>query len=175
MIDNPLGGRSVEEYRQERRSAGAPITLAYFEERSIPEPNSGCWIWLGALHKRHGYGAVRAYGSTTRAHRLCFEVTSGQKLPSSIDVCHTCDVRCCVNPDHLFMGTRTDNMQDCSAKGRIVVPELRGESCPAAKLTEAQVLAIRADPRSQRAIAIAYGVDKGTIAHIKHRKTWRHI
>lgn len=66
-------------------------------------------------------------------------------------------------------------MRDASRKGRIVVPLLSGDACPNSKLTGSQVLLIRADTRSQRAIARAYGVDKETIAHILKRKTWRHI
>lgn len=159
-----------------RRPSFSVITVDYFFERSIPEPNSGCWIWLNAINERNGYGAVRIGKKTTRAHRACYEIAHGVSLPSSIDVCHTCDVRCCVNPNHLFSGTRKDNMRDCSNKGRIKIPGLSGEDCPAAKLTELDVIAIRAAVgMSQRALGRQYGVDKGAIAHILHRKTWRNL
>lgn len=158
-----------------RKRNGLPHTVEYFFNRSIPEPNSGCWIWLNAV-TRNGYGAVRIENRTTRAHRLCYEVSRRVKLDRHIDVCHSCDVRCCVNPDHLFEGTRTDNMRDCANKGRIRIPGFKGEQAPASVLTESQVLAIRATSgKSQRSLGREYGVDKGTIACIIHRKTWRHI
>lgn len=163
-------------YWIQKRRHGTPITLDFFLDRSSPEPNSGCWIWLNAI-SWNGYGAVnRGDGKgITRAHRLCYEIANGVTLPESIDVCHSCDIRCCVNPDHLFAGSRTDNMRDCANKGRSITPDLRGEDCPAAKLTENNVLAIRSSGLSLRAIARIYGVNKGTIGLIVHRKTWRHI
>lgn len=159
-----------------RRPRGSTLSVDYFFDRSIPEPNSGCWIWLNAISERTGYGALRVAGITKRAHRTCFEVATGSDAPKGLDVCHTCDVRCCVNPDHLFLGTRKDNMEDCAKKGRIKLPGLCGEDCSHAVLSDSEVLAIRASVgQSQRALARRYGVDKGTIAHILHRKTWRHI
>lgn len=149
------------------------MSLDFITDRSIPEPNSGCWLWLNAISK-HGYGIVNIRGRSTRAHRLAFTIAKGP-IPDGIDVCHHCDVRPCVNPDHLFLGTRLDNMRDCASKGRIVTPGLFGEDLTQSKLTEAEVLEIRASPLSQRALGRHFGVDKGTIAHIIHRKTWRHI
>lgn len=126
--------------------------------------------------ERGGYGVVSTGGKTTRAHRLCYQLCQGIDLTSKIDVCHKCDTRICVNPDHLFLGSRKSNMRDCIEKGRFsYIPVLRGEQSPNSKLTEDDVRTIRADTRSQRAIARAYGVDKGTIACIIHRKTWGHI
>lgn len=150
--------------------------LDFFFDRSMPEPNSGCWIWLNVL-SRGGYGVVNiGNGRTSRAHRVSYMVANGlTALSSKIDVCHRCDNRACVNPDHLFLGTRTDNMRDCASKGRLRVPALSGDASPNSKLTSDQVRSIRRDPRSQRAIARAYGVDKGTIAHILHNKTWRGV
>lgn len=159
-----------------RRARGSALTVDYFFERSIPEPNSGCWIWLNATSALHGYGAVRIAGKTRRAHRVCFEIANGIAPPDHLDVCHSCDIRCCVNPEHLFLGTRKENMEDCASKGRIKLPGLRGEDIACAVLSEGDVRAIRAATgKSQRALAKQYGVDKGTIAGILHRKTWRHL
>ena len=146
-------------------------TIDELFNRSTPEPNSGCWIWLGATS--HGYGAIRIAGKTVRAHRLAHRLASGVLTPSSLDVCHRCDLRSCVNPDHLFVGTRADNMRDCASKNRIVVPALSGDDCPNSKLTSSQVAEIRADTRSSRAIGRAYGVHKSTINYIKRGSTWK--
>lgn len=168
--------RTREKETHPRRRHGEPITLAWMFDRTHPEPNTGCWIWVAAIDHRHGYGAVKVGASVRRAHRVAYQIANGVTIPSTFDVCHRCDTRCCVNPDHLFIGTRSDNMQDCIRKGRFSpIPILAGECSPNSKLTEDDVRAIRLDPRSQREIARSYGVDKGTIAHILHRKTWRHI
>lgn len=156
-----------------RKSPEQPWTLDYLLERSMPEPNSGCWLWMGAMS--WGYGVVNIGRRTMRTHRLAKTLALGRPIPSNLDVCHRCDTRLCVNPDHLFIGTRTDNMRDCANKGRIRVPGLAGDDCPNSKLNSAQVLAIRADPRSNRAVARHYGVNRGTISCIRRRLTWRTV
>lgn len=83
---------------------------------------------------------------------------------------HTCDVPSCVNPDHLFLGTQLANMRDMIAKGRKVASP--GERNGAAKLTAAQVQAIRQDPRSQSTIAKDYKVCQQQISHIKRGAHW---
>ena len=79
----------------------------------------GCWLWQGAI--RNGYGVVQvgthAKPRAGYVHRLMFAAATGEAIPSGFDVCHTCDVRSCVNPAHLFLGTRLDNMRDSKAKG----------------------------------------------------------
>lgn len=158
-----------------RKPANTPFDTAYFLSRSIPEPNSGCWIWDGPVNAS-GYGALSFRGRSSRAHRAHYECANSIELPRTIDVCHTCDIRLCVNLDHLFVGSRTDNMRDCAAKGRVVIPRLRGEELTQSKLMDSDVIAIRAAVgKSQRAIAAEYGLSKSTIGHILRRKTWRHL
>lgn len=82
--------------------------------RSGKRNENGCLIWPGATQK--GYGAVNRDGMV-RVHRLVYEKVIGV-VPDGHDVCHTCDVRSCFEPTHLFAGTRKENMQDCVRKGR---------------------------------------------------------
>lgn len=87
---------------------------APFEAFYIPEPMSGCWLWIGGVSYPPGYGRM------TRgqyAHRVSYEIHRG-KIPVGMHVLHRCDNRLCVNPDHLFLGTQSDNMRDMMAKGR---------------------------------------------------------
>src|SRR5688572_3057412 len=87
-----------------------------FESWYTPEPNTGCWLWFGAaFHK--GHGAIHDGGKQRKAHRVSWELNIGP-IPEGFCVLHRCDVSCCVNPRHLFLGTRGDNNRDRTAKGR---------------------------------------------------------
>lgn len=87
------------------------------EARSIPEPNSGCWLWMGACD-RDGYGSTKWRGVNWRAHRLSFEATHGG-IPLGFMVMHSCNLSNCVNPDHLSVGTGKDNLSAAGAAGRM--------------------------------------------------------
>lgn len=143
-----------------------PITpiAERFSEKWIPEPNSGCWLWTGAV-SRSGYGIVmrgRKSEGQIRAHRASWKIYRGE-IPVGMFVCHKCDVRSCVNPDHLWLGQHADNMADRNAKGRAA----RGERGGNAKLTDAQTIAIRNDQRTQMAIAAAFGISQSRVSQIK--------
>lgn len=137
---------------------------------------SGCWEWQGS--KRGGYGRI-IIGSRTdgtrkvvMAHRLSYEITYGE-IPKGMEVCHSCDNRCCINPDHLFIGTHKDNMDDRDRKGRNI--SHKGEKNGRAKLNENDVYAIRtkrANGSTFQEIADEYGIHKKTVMDAVSGKNW---
>ena len=86
-----------------------------FDSKYIKD-SSGCWLWQ-ACKDRDGYGQLQVAGRSIGAHRVSWELTNGP-IPEGLYVCHHCDITNCVNPDHLFIGTNTDNMRDKVNKGR---------------------------------------------------------
>ena len=148
--------------------------LDRFMEKISYEPNTGCWLWTGALLP-NGYGHICPGGDskvtgTIYAHRASIILLRGID-PTGFDACHKCDVRSCVNPDHLFIGTRKDNMQDCVSKGRT----MRGTQNVHAKLTDEQVLDIRTRRLSAREFARLYATHYTNIKQIQRNVTWRHL
>jgi len=80
-------------------------------------PDTGCWLWTG--HKyRNGYGAIKVFGRMRLAHRFSYELHKGP-IPEGLCILHSCDVRNCVNPEHLRVGTHQENMQEASERGRM--------------------------------------------------------
>ncbi len=150
------------------------------ERFSIPEPNSGCFLWTGG-HETRGatfknYGRIWVDGRTRPAHCVAWEVVNGP-VPEDMCVCHKCDVPLCVNVDHLFLGTHKDNTQDMIQKGRNapMIKTRQGVNSNWCKLTPQQVFMIREDPRNQRHIAAEFGITQTGVSRIKLRKTWRHL
>lgn len=87
---------------------------------SMPVTECGCWIWLRSLSTR-GYGQINLGDRVTRTHRASYEAFKGT-IPDGLHVLHTCDVKTCVNPDHLYLGTDAENSRDRIARGRQVNP-----------------------------------------------------
>jgi len=143
------------------------------EAKSIPVTESGCWIWLGGIRaKSRGYGCLGVGNTVMQAHRASWLAYRGP-IPDGKHVLHRCDVRLCINPDHLFLGTNADNVADKVAKGRGA--DLRGTKNPRAKLTEADVMAIRQSKLTGPQLAKIYGIAKQNIYAAKHGKTWGHL
>lgn len=143
--------------------------LDRFMEKVSPEPNSGCWLWTSSLDSS-GYGTFWKDRMANKAHRLAYEAFVGP-ISEGMQVCHKCDVRTCVNPDHLFLGTIQDNMNDRNKKLR----HAHGERHARAKLTEDQVREIRSSSIGVVEAGNIYGVKSGVISKIRNRNIWRHV
>lgn len=134
-----------------------------------------CWLWIG--HKNeNGYGLVTVgRGKQVRAHRYMYEKYNG-KIKDNLLVCHKCDVRNCVNPDHLFLGTQKENMSDASNKSRIGYKSFHGESHPMSKLTMAKAEEIRSlwakGGLYQREIGERFGVSQAVVSKIIKGELW---
>lgn len=151
---------------------------ALIEARSIPEPNSGCWLWCGARNW-FGYGIIRQRHRTMRAHRASYEAYNGP-IQQGMFVCHRCDNPCCVNPDHLFAGTPLDNMRDMERKGRAKKPgpgeaKPLGEQRHNAVLTAALVRAIRSSSIGCKTWAQRIGCSTSTVWEARRGITWGHV
>lgn len=141
-----------------------------FLAKTSPEPNTGCWLWTGAV-TRNGYGSVTHQRRSLGAHRLAFALFAAP-IPHGMSVLHHCDTPLCVNPSHLWLGSQADNLKDMVRKGRY--KSVRGHG----RLTEDKVRAIRSRAASgvpQCALRREYGVCRSSISQIVNRKSWRAV
>lgn len=128
--------------------------LARFEAKVLK--TEGCWLWQGGLFPK-GYGSFWLDGKNRTAHRVAYELYVG-KVPSDLIVCHRCDVRSCVNPHHLFLGTDQDNADDRERKGR-TYRTWSHEALDAARV-------LRAHGMSWQRLAIATGIPHSTLERL---------
>ena len=140
-----------------------------FELKYIPEPNSGCWLWIGAIRGSGSQSQVdrpvmRVKGRLVFASHVAWRLNNAP-VPDGLQVLHSCDNPMCVNPAHLFLGTHLDNMRDMVAKGR-------GKYNPKSKLTSREIWEIRQlrGYATSRILADAYGVHEGHIRKIHRGK-----
>ena len=151
--------------RDMRKPGRTRISYMSLSERlthySRPGEN-GCVLWTGYLN-RSGYGVVGYNYKSILAHRAAWEVSRGA-IPEGLLVCHTCDVRNCINPDHLFVGTNADNMVDKIKKGRAW-----------SKLSPIEVAEIRANPGVTKPFMRKFGVSGTIIRKIRSGEDWKHL
>lgn len=155
------------------------------------EKSDGCWLWKGNT-ATGGYGGIMVKGILWRAHRFSWVLANGE-IPDGLLVCHKCDNPACVRPDHLFIGTSSDNQRDCAAKGRqysqrhpekssLHRPEIRasqvGECNAAAKLRTEDVITMRAlmdQGATVDGMIEMFGISRTQVNAIKRRAAWKHI
>lgn len=174
-----------------RQYTRRPIVERFWEKVDRSGGSDTCWLWTDGRNAS-GYGRVWMGGRRGRAimsHRFSWELHNGE-IPDGLCVLHRCDTRHCVNPAHLFLGTKADNIADMLNKGRQprgathgrqTKPErtARGERLTQAKLTDAAVRDIRrryaAGGITQQVLADEYGIARSKISAVICRRTWRHV
>ena len=145
------------------------------------EKKNGCWEWMEPTHP-NGYGYTTCYETNKRehVHRVSFRLFRGD-IPEGLYVCHKCDNRKCIAPDHLFLGTAQENMLDAKSKGRMEHVKLmacKGEKNPNSKLDDEKVRCIRKEISEGikcTVIARKYGVRSTLIYYIRDGKAWKHL
>lgn len=138
---------------------------------------SGCWVWTGAMDSA-GYGRMAFNNRIDGAHRVAYQLFIGP-IEKGLFICHHCDVKLCVRPDHLFAGTQKHNIQDCVRKGRLGHQRATGEIHGAAKLSNFLVKRIRqmysSKLYSQTELARLFNIGQTAISSIVTRQTWRKV
>jgi HNH endonuclease len=144
-----------------------------FWSRAVEDEN-GCWVWARGRH-HDGYGAFFYEGQRVYAHRLAWQLARGE-IPKGLLVLHRCDNPPCINPKHLFLGTRRDNALDRDKKGRNVTSS--GEKNGSAKLSESDVVKILeglSQGETRRALARRFDISPSMVTNIYSRKNWKSI
>jgi hypothetical protein len=137
----------------------------------------GCWYWgkTRAQYPRMRFGD----GTSKKVSHVAVWLRDGRWPTGKEVVCHHCDNRACVRPDHLFVGTQSENMQDCVRKGRQRTAGFHrpyiGEDHSQAKLTEADVRDIRTSPELGVVIAKRLGVTPSLVGYVRRGKIWKHV
>ena len=154
--------------------SGRPVPKEAIQRLWKSVDKSGrCWLWTG--YKKNGYGAMSIFNHPEYTHQISWGIHKG-KIPIGLFVLHSCDVRACVRPSHLFLGTRLDNIRDMREKGRgSNPPVISGEDHPKATISDLKILEIRkrwsTGRYQQRELAKIYKVSQSTIWRFIHRMT----
>ena len=188
----PPRSMALRHRRSEMLDHNSTLRARFF--KYVQKDESGCWLWTG-MKDRAGYGRIRvgnAGSRIRRAHRVSYELHVGL-IPNGLHICHHCDTPACVNPDHLFAGTSSENMQDMVRKGRAnpkpkrgdesnrrTHPEsyahLHGEGSGMAKLTTNRMLEVydlKNTGVSTYHVADQFSVSRSLVRQIWARKIWR--
>jgi hypothetical protein len=164
------GKKNINNYCSKKcESLGRVVKLENFWDRV--EKSDACWIWSGSYWE-NGYGKMMVEKKPYLAHRISWSLTFGE-IPPGLWVLHKCDNHACVRPDHLFLGTFRDNVDDMVSKGR----HAKGSTSGMSKLTEEQVLKIREELKpceTIKSLAEFYNVEVCTIHRIRKRQSWKH-
>ncbi len=153
-----------------RKRWGHP--LEKFKFRIGEKDSNGCMRWIGT-HDTDGYGVIKWFGKMVKAHRIAYEQVHGELLDNLV-IQHTCDVRDCVNPEHLILGSLRENRKDCVEKKRHAFGSKHGN----AKLIERDVKTIRLMYEfgySQEEISKKFDINKSNVGHIVSRHSWKHV
>lgn len=140
------------------------LDKSFIENRSVPVPETGCWLW-DEYHMVGGYGHLRIKGQKILAHRASYIAFFGD-IPEGFVVRHKCDVRCCVNPAHLELGTQQDNINDRNSRGRTA----RGSKASRTKLSDRDVRDIRSSTLSRKELAIKYSISPTYVTNLIARR-----
>jgi len=149
--------------------------IARFKSKFIEGSNDECWVWTGAKFQ-NGYGMFfmrRGNRKTFMPHRVSWSMHNNQEIPEKSMICHKCDNRLCVNPNHLYLGDGYTNNRDTIDRNR--GNRKIGSNCSWSKLNEDDVMAILRSKEKQVLLAKQYGVDQSLICQIKSGKRWSHL
>lgn len=130
------------------------------------DKSGNCWTWTGARN-HDGYGRFQLHGNIYNASRVSWVIVHGA-IPPRYCICHTCDNPPCIRPDHLFLGTRSDNGRDMVSKGRATYAKLQPHQIP-------EIRQLRLLGWSLKAIANRFGVSLSMVSMIINRISWRDI
>jgi hypothetical protein len=160
QTESPTGVRFI---RMDRN-----LVIRFISKIAQPQCENGCWEWTGAIRGKCGYGAIKVSGRTESAHVLSHRLYNGD-VPAGMDVMHSCDNRKCVNPNHLSVGTRSENMIDAAHKGRLN----RGRDPNVEYTAEVVRLAVEMVRRGEtlRSAASSLGVAHSTVRRWILRRT----
>lgn len=149
-----------------RRRSEDPVDLRFLRSRTEADPETGCWNWTGSLVD--GYAHLTENRKGVYAHRRMWSLAYGP-IPQGLWVLHRCDNPRCINPDHLFLGTNNDNVQDMVRKGR------NHNAGQPRKLNAEQVKEIRESTKMCSELANQFGVSESNIRWIRKRGTWKWV
>lgn len=166
QVGRPLG--VAEPFRRSRRNGTLEDKLDHW---AIPEPNSGCLLWFGPVNEQ-GYPRIHFRGKNYRGNRLVWQQKRGP-IPVGLHVLHSCDVTCCVNDQHLFLGTNDQNVADKMRKKRHRT--LFGDKHRNTKIPDSEIPAIIASAERGVDLAERYGVTPALISYIRLQRGRKHL